>query len=237
MTTKQRRLECISIYSESAENWRGKGSPEREAMSLASLLMNYLALSVFEFRAAPEAKAWLEQEGVRNVLRRYCEIVGRLWTQFDANGGSGPLVEGNYRSLVFMHMAWILAEWELGNKAMAFATRQEVLEVSTPFWQSYAMAMYGLLHKQWQKVSVVIERPQEVYWVPYRNLVEVALETKRIDSVERVDSAVLSIDEAFRRRATDKNFADDAYEIEGSYGNPASWDFRKDSLLAALCKK
>lgn len=231
MVNQQKRQEFIEVYRQGAENWRSKGNLIRETKSLSSLLMNYLAMAVVECGNSDEAKAWWSKHEAFPVLERYAEAMHSLVGKVDAGEVPGSTIAGNYPHLVFTHLAWALGKFPLGEMLAGIASRSDVLELSTPFWQEYAQAIDALVTGHPYTAGDLAVEGQEEYWKSYLHIIEHATNNRDIAT------AIADSDEAFTRRNSDTTIKDDAHEIEGSGGHPVRWDFRRDGLLSFIQTK
>jgi len=225
MVNQQKRQEFIEVYRQGAANWQSKGNLVREAKSLSSLLMNYLAMAVVECSSLDEVKAWCSKHEVSPVLERYAEVMQLLVGKVDSGEVPSSTISGNYPNLVFTHLAWALGEFDLGEMLGGIASRQDVLGLSTPFWQEYSKAIDALIAGRTYIAGELNVEGQEVYWNTYLHLIE------RATNNQDVSTAIADVDDAFLRRNSDKTIKDDAHEIEGSGGHSVRWDFRRDGLL------
>ncbi len=212
-------------------NWREKGVLSREANSLSSLLLNYLAIAVDECSNIEEARAWFASQDYASVLARYQDVLASLTARIDAGEVPSSTIAGNYRHLVFTHLTWALSDFGAGKHCARIAARSDVLELSTPFWCEYAMAIQKLIDGEPYKIGDIDVQGQEGYWLSYLRLIE------RATNNQETASAVAAINDAFARRNLDITIKDDAHEIEGSGGHPVRWDFRRDGLLSYIGSK
>ncbi len=225
MVTKQKRHEFIEVYRQGVEDWRSKGNLIREMKSLSSLLMNYLAITVVECRNSAEAISWCSKHGLSYTLERYTEVMQLLACKADSGEVPVSTIAGNYPLLVFTHVAWAIDSNDLGENLASLASRKDVSELSTPFWQEYSKGVDSLIRGHQYTVGELELVGQELYWVTYLHLIESA--SKKQD----ISSSVAAVDDAFLRRNSDKKIKDDAHEIEGAGAHPTTWDFRRDGLL------
>ncbi|QDU14180.1 hypothetical protein CA11_19840 [Gimesia maris] len=225
MVNQQKRYEFIEVYRQGAENWQSKGNLVRETQCLSSLLMNYLAIAVEKYDDNDEAKAWLITQEALPTLERYAQAMQLLVAKVDSGEVPASTIAGNYPHLVFTHLAWALGEFALGERFSGIASRSDVLELSTPFWQEFSRAVDTLVSGHQYTVGNLAIKGQEKYWRTYLQLIEVAT------NGQELSTAIAEIDDAFARRNLDKTIKGDAHEIEGSGGHPVQWDFRRDGLL------
>lgn len=231
MADQQKRHEFIAIYRQGAKNWKSKGNLIRETKSLSSLLVNLLAIAAEEYSSVDEAKAWLIEQDISSALSRYGEAIQMLVAKVDAGEVPASTITGNYQHLVFTHLTWALGEFDLGEQFANIASRSDVLELSTPFWQRYAQAVEALIEGRPYTLGDLTAESQEEYWRTYLQLIE------RATNSQDISHAVAEVNDAFARRNSDKTIKDDAHEIEGSGGHPVSWDFRRDGLLNYIQSK
>lgn len=228
MIDQKKRQEYIEIYRQGAENWRNKGNLIRETKSLSSLWMNYLAVTVLECNNSQAAKEWWSKHNAYPILERYAEAMCLLVVKVDSGEVPISTIAGNYPHLVFTHLAWALEEFNLGMTLANIASRPDVLELSTPFWQEYAHAINALIAgRPYSSIDMEVEG-QEAYWEHYLHIIESATNQQDISIV------IADANKAFIHRNSDTTIKDDAHEIEGSGEHPVLWDFRRDGLLSYI---
>lgn len=225
MVDQQKRQEFIDVYRQGADQWRAKGNLVRESRSLTSLLMNYLALAAVQCRHEEDARLWFAEREVLPVLKRHIDVLHLLVDQVDAGETNATAIAGNYPHLVFVHLAWALGEYELGERLTAIACRPDVLKLSTPFWCEYAAAIDALVGGRVYVAGEHVRKGKAGNWNAYLQLIQYATNSSDLTI------AIADVDAAFVRRNGDKKSKDDAYEIEGSGKHPVQWDFRRDGLL------
>jgi len=226
MATEEQRRECTSDSLQTAKNWRDKGNVAWEERSLSSVVMNFLAIAVETCGDISEANKWFAKESeFSTVLSRYAGVLSELVDQVDAARVPPSIIDGNYPHLAFAHLAWALGDFSLGELLTRIASRPDVMELSTPFWQEYAMAVMTLVSDRPYTQGRISAQGQEEYWLPYLHLIGQAANN------DDTCPAIAEIDDAFAGRNSDKAIRDDAHEIDGSGLHPVRWGFRRDGSL------
>lgn len=227
------KLQFIQSALQIAESWEAKGSDRWEnrawaTRSLSSALMKLLSIAVTQFSTQTSAVTWLAENDARAVLQRTLEHLQFLIAEYDAGRLPASAYGGNYPHLVFAHISWAIEEFSLGESFVTISKRQENLELSTPFWREYGIAMGTLVERLPYTFPELPLRGQERYWSTYLHLIEA-------NYIGRAPTeAFCGIDEAFRKRNSDNRISDDRYEIEGSGRHAAKWDYRRDSLVTYI---
>jgi len=225
MAIHSEKLDYITGSLQIAEKWRSKGNLVRERRTLSSSMMSILSVATQSFDSSDEACNWLTQQDSLSILSRLCECTNLIASQLDTGTVPASVIGGNYSHLVFAHLSWSLKNNDLGEQFARIALRADVLELSTDFWQAYAIAIQSLIENASYSVGNMNLQGQEIYWVEYLRLIE------HITNNLEITAVVAAINESFVRRNRDGSINDDAYEIEGSGNRPTLWDFRRDGLL------
>ena len=226
MVDTERRLGYIDIYRQGAEHWKAKGSRSREASSIDSLLMNMLAVAVSKYSSAPEAAAWLVQEGIHDYWSRHLTLLEVMFSELLQGERPASSMAGGYTHLAQSAFAWALGDDETGERYVRLQADERILTLDTPFWREYCRAVQSLIDGHAYEPATLKTRSYENFWVAYLELI--ACLTRQDDASD----AVAEVDHMFHKRNTDKRLKTDAYEVEGSPTAQVSWDFRRDGLLA-----
>ncbi|PQO47228.1 hypothetical protein [Blastopirellula marina] len=228
MVDMAKRQEYVAIYQQGASAKRAQGDLLGEQRSLSSLWLNYLAMAVVECGDVDEAQSWWATNVPGTLLERFAEVTRECVAQVDAGVVPASTIAGNYPHLVLTHLAWALGNFSLGEQFAEIAVRPDVLPLSTPFWREYARAIAALIAGSPYAVATLKLKGLEKYWHAYLPLIDAAT------NAQDLEAPLFEIDESFRRRNADKRIKQDQYEIEGSGGRPARWDFRRDGLVRYL---
>lgn len=228
MVDRAKRQEYVAIYEQGATAKRAQGDLLGEQRSLSSLWLNYLAMAVVECGDVDEAQTWWATNAPATLLARYAEVTQECVAQVDAGVAPASTIAGNYPHLVLTHLAWALGDFPLGEQFAEIAVRPDVLPLCTPFWREYAHAIAALIAGRSYSAAAIKLKGLEKYWHAYLPLIDAAT------NAQDLAAPLFEIDEAFRRRNADKRIQQDQYEIEGSGGHPARWDFRRDGLVRYL---
>lgn len=223
-------IESIQKSIQTADNWHKKGQPAWVSKCLSSALMGYLQIAVNELADPISGVAWLNAQGFSAVLQRHFDTLQVLGDEVTAGRLPSSVISGNYHPLVFTHAAWCIDAFSIGGSFAAFAERNDVGELSTPFWREYARGVGALLRKEGYHARNLRLRGQEKYWMAYLRLIESACND------EPMKTAVDEIEKSFIMRNCDKSIKDDAYQIEGSGGHPVKWDFRRHGLVTLIAQ-
>ncbi len=232
MVTASERLEYALSGLDIADHWKKEGNILREESCVSDALMDYLAALVLDCDGIDDVRAaWSEDPRVSDTLLRHHRLLGEVVAKVDAGEVPNSVIAGNYPHLVFAHLAWALGEIEIGETYAKVASRDDVLDLSTPFWREYSRAVGCLVECQPYAMSDFKSKGQEKYWLSYLRLIECA--TNHND----LEPTISEINDTFARRNADKTITDDAYEVEGSGLQPVRWDFRRDGLLSYIDQK
>jgi hypothetical protein len=219
------RFDSIVVALKTADDWELKGQSGWVAKCLSGALMTYLSLAVIERNDSEKGIAWLREQRVLDVLRRYRGVLDTLIVEVESKRLPNSVIAGNYHPLVYAHLAWCLDEFKLGESFITFSGRSDVGELSTKFWREYTKGIGALTRAEPYFPAEMRLRGQEHYWMGYLRLIEAAC------AHQPLDVTIADVSTLFNKRNTDKNIRDDSYQIEGSPSQPVQWDFRCYSLL------
>lgn len=224
------KTDVIQMSLRNAETWQRQNNLVRANSCLSSAIMNLLSIAVEQYSLQQDAVAWLSGRDACSLLRRYYENVERVIA--DVEGGRLPssAYGGNYPYVVYAHLSWALNEFTLGEQFVLVSVREDIADISTPFWHVYSNGMGSLVRNETFKVPVMALRGQEEYWVAYLYLVEA------VSIGCSLNEALSRIDRAFAARNSDNRIKDDSYETEGSGIHPVKWDYRRDSLMSYISR-
>lgn len=221
-------IDSIQLSIQTADDWHKKGQPAWVKKCLSTALMGYLQIAVNEHADPASGAAWLNAQGFSAILHRYCVTLQILDDEVTAGRFPSSVIAGSYHYLVFAHAAWCIGAFSIGGTFAAFAERNDVAELSTPFWREYARAVGALLRRDNYHASNLRLRGLEKYWMAYLRLIESACNDKQIESTAN------EIEKSFTVQNGDTTIKDDLYLIEGSGGHPLKWDFRRYGLLMLI---
>jgi len=214
---------------EIGKDWEKKGDIIWMHRVYGDAPIDFLSATVGKCANASDAKQFLSQFSIRELLRKVSSIQDTLLVEVEAGHVSVDEFSGNYTMLTLSHLCCVLGELDLARRFASRASHPEVLSSSTPFWYDYARGYQCLWEgRPYKKGTFPSLRGLERYWLPYMDLMEAA-------SVGRsVDEALSAIEQSFRKRNADKQIKDDSYQLDGSPYYPARWDFRRDGLLELI---
>jgi hypothetical protein len=223
-------IDSIQKSVQTADDWHKKGQPAWVSKCLSSALMGYLQIAVNEQADPASGVAWLNAQGFSAILHRHCDTLQVLGDEVTAGRLPSSVIAGSYHPLVFAHAAWCIGAFSAGGSFAVFAERNDVVELSTPFWREYARGVGALLRRDGYHASNLRLRGQEKYWMAYLRLIESACNDEPMETAEN------EIEKSFTMRNGDKSIKDDAYQIEGSGGHPVKWDSRRYGLLTLIAQ-
>jgi hypothetical protein len=222
------KTEVIQMSLRNADTWQRQNNIVRANSCLSSALMNLLSIAVEQHSLHQDAIGWLSERNALSLLRRFYENLERLVAEVDSGRLPSSTYGGNYPYLVYAHLSWALNEFTLGERFVLVSEREDIGDISTPFWRVYSNGMGSLVRGKIFKVPEVSLRGQEEYWVTYLYFIEV------VSNGGSPEEALSRIDRAFAARNSDKRIKDDSYETEGSGNHPVRWDYRRDSLMSYI---
>lgn len=222
------KIDAVHASIRTAEDWEKKGEMAWVLSCLSSVLTGYLSLAVVNESDSICGITWLKSQNVSLVLQKYFNSLCILDAQVASENVPISVIGGNYQLLVYSHLSWCIDEYDLGESFAKFAAREDIAELSTPFWREYSRGMRSLVGREPYRLTQLRTKGQEKYWISYLRLVESFCNHADVkDDVDRIH-------EQFKAKNCDKNIRDDFYEIEGSGLTPAQWDFRLQGLLNYL---
>ncbi len=226
------KMDVIESSLRTADDWERKGNLVRaNGWCISPALMNLLSIAVEEHADHVTAARWLLDNDAHTLLQRFHKNLGKIISEVDSGKIPSSTFGGNYPHIVFAHLSWALRDFPLGESFVPIAERNDIADISTPFWCEYARGMGSLVRNQPYEVRTLKLRGQEQYWISYLHLIEAATKGQNLDE------AINIVNQAFSKRNADKKIKDDNDETEGSGGHAVKWDYRRDSLLAYIAYK
>ncbi|MEP0846087.1 MAG: hypothetical protein HRF50_04605 [Phycisphaerae bacterium] len=204
---------------------RGRGDSNGELRILDSLLNDTLQYAVWYCDDAVSGVAFLRERGAPDVLRLALELnrqnLERLKRPPSAPVAVLDLVVGDEA-----HVALLLDEEPAARQAieMSEAAREMGCIGRDKFWTAYADGLRALLERRPFQPPAFKLSGLQLSLEPYLRLMAA------LSSGQDPSDALRSVDEAFKKRQTDRRLRD-WMMLSGDGKRPVRWDYRRAAIL------
>jgi hypothetical protein len=189
-----------------------------------SSALRFLSIAVTEYAHIEHVLVFAMQEGLPALLAAVAQTTEEMIGEVRSGRVPRAALSDRYVLLALSHFATLLRAHDSANTLCRIAESREV--TGTPFWDAYAVCYGRFCSGTDFAVPALSLRTAEKYWMPYLELMNAIV---RRESSETIVEGLRVL---FLKRNNDKRFsASDAHQIEGTWNQPARWDFRLEALL------